>query len=388
MADASSIERVARLAREDGQLAIDTEFVGEGRYLTELCLVQVAVRDPEGEEDIVELVDPIEGDGPVAPLADVLADPGVEIVLHAGRQDVALLKRCWDTRVTNIFDTQVAAAFAGMRAQIGYDAMLRKLLGVSLPKGASFTHWDRRPLTDEQLRYARGDVLHLLDAAAKLKESLEASGRTEWVAEECAGLEEASDLRDPRAALEKLPKAGSLDPQQRAVALALLEWRDRVAARENRQPNKVLQDGAIVEIAKREPRDREELRQIRGLHEGVLRRRGRAIVEAVAVGLAAEPVPKGPRRGPATDGVDASLIVMCESLVRARATEAGLAYEMLASRADLQAVINAYRDEDDEPEIRTLAGWRREVVGDELIELLSGRRSLRIGDGMTVEIHE
>ena len=79
---------------------------------------------------------------------------------------------------------------------------------------------------------------------------------------------------------------------------------------------------------------------------------------------------------------------MCESLVRARATEAGLAYEMLASRADLQAVINAYRDEEDEPEIRTLAGWRREVVGDELIELLSGRRSLRIGDGMTVEIHE
>ena len=207
-------------------------------------------------------------------------------------------------------------------------------------------------------------------------------------AEECAGLEEASDLRDPRAALEKLPKAGSLDPQQRAVALSLLEWRDRMASRENRQPNKVLQDGAIVDIAKREPRDREELRQIRGLHEGILRRRGRAIVEAVATGLASEPVPRGPRRGPATDGVDASLIVMCESLVRARATEAGLAYEMLASRADLQAVINAYRDGEKDPDIRTLAGWRREVVGNELIELLGGRRSLRIGDGFTVEIHD
>lgn len=386
MAGAEEIARIAELAREDGQLAIDTEFVGEGRYLTELCLVQVAVRDPAGGEDIVELVDPIEGDGPVGPLADALANPQVEVVLHAGRQDVALLKRCWETSVTNIFDTQVAAAFAGMRAQIGYDAMLRKLLGLSLPKGAGFTHWDRRPLTSEQLEYARGDVLHLLDAAARLKESLDESGRAAWVAEECASLEEASDLRDPRAALEKLPKAGSLDPQERAVALAVVEWRDGVAARENRQPAKVLPDGAIVDIARRAPKDRDQLRQIRGLHEGILRRRGRAIVEAVNTGLDAEPVPRGPRRGPATEGGDAALIVLCESLVRARANDEGLAYEMLASRADLQAVINAYRDGTDVGGVRTLSGWRRDVVGTELLELLAGQRSLRIGEGLSVEV--
>lgn len=388
MASADEIERIARRARSDGQLAIDTEFVGEGRYLTELCLVQVAVRNPDGGEDIVELIDPIEGDGPVRPLAEVLADPAVEVVLHAGRQDVALLKRCWETSVTNIFDTQVAAAFAGMRSQIGYDAMLRRLLGMSLPKGAGFTHWDRRPLTTEQLEYARGDVLHLLDAAEKLKEDLERNGRTEWVAEECRPLEEASDLRDPRAALEKLPKASSLDPQERAVALSLLLWRDRVASRENRQPAKVLQDGAIVDIARRSPTDREQLRQIRGLHDGILRRRGRAIVEAVSDGLDAEPVPKGPRRGPATDGIDAALIVICESLVRAVATQADLAYELLASRADLQSVITAYRDGEKDPDVRTLRGWRREVVGDELLELLAGHRSLRIGNDLTVEVTE
>lgn len=388
MASAEEIERLAGLARSSGQLAIDTEFVGEGRYLTELCLVQAAVRNPDGGEDLVEIIDPIEGEGPVEPLAEVLADPEVEIVLHAGRQDVALLKRCWETTVTNIFDTQVAAAFAGMRAQIGYDAMLRKLLGVSLPKGAGFTHWDRRPLTSEQVEYARGDVLHLLDAADRLQETLEEMGRSEWVAEECLPLEEASDLRDPRTALEKLPKGGSLDPQERAVALSLVEWRDRVAARENRQPNKVLQDGAIVDIARRSPTDREQLRQIRGLHEGVLRRRGRAIVEAVGEGLQAEPVPRGPRRGPATDGIDAALIVVCESLVRAVATEADLAYELLASRADLQAVITAFRDGDPEPDVRTLRGWRRAVVGDELLELLRGNRSLRIGENFTVEVGE
>ncbi|MFM9140702.1 MAG: ribonuclease D, partial [Solirubrobacterales bacterium] len=136
MADAQTIEEVAARARETGQLAIYTAFVGVGRYLTELCLVQVAVRSDDDGPDRVELIDPIEGDGPVDPLADVLADPAVEVVLHAGRQDIALLRRCWETPVTNIFDTQVAAAFAGLRAQIGYEPMLGSLLGLKLPKGA------------------------------------------------------------------------------------------------------------------------------------------------------------------------------------------------------------------------------------------------------------
>lgn len=386
MADGPTIAAVAERARETGQLAIDTEFVGEGRYLTELCLVQVAVRSPSGGPDRVELVDPIEGDGPVAPLADALADPSVQVVLHAGRQDIALLRRCWETEVTNVFDTQVAAAFAGMRSQIGYDAMLRSLLGVKLPKGAGLTHWDRRPLTAEQLEYARGDVLHLLDAADRLQERLSESGRTEWVAEECRPLEASSDLRDPRATLDKLPKAGSLDPGERAVALSLVEWRDRMAERENRQPAKIISDAAIVDIARRSPQDRDELRQIRGLHEGILRRRGRAIVEAVQEGLGAEPVQRGPRRGAPGDGADAALIVACESLVRARAAEAGLAYELLASRSDLQQVIDAYREEAQGPEVRTLNGWRREVVGDELLEMLAGNRSLRISPDLTVEI--
>lgn len=388
MADAETIEEVAARARETGELAIDTEFVGEGRYLTELCLVQVAVRGEGDAPDRVELIDPIEGDGPVQPLADALADPEVEVVLHAGRQDVALLKRCWSTEVTNVFDTQVAAAFAGMRAQIGYEPMLGSLLGVKLPKGAGFTHWDRRPLSDEQLEYARGDVLHLLDAADVLKARLVESGRTSWVAEECRPLEESTDIRDPRAALEKLPKAGSLDPSERAVALSLLEWRDRCAARENRPPAKVVPDAAIVDIARRSPTDREQLRQIRGLHDGILRRRGRAIVEAVQEGLDAEPVPRGPRRTPATEGNDAALIVALESLVRARAAETGLAYELLASRADLQAVINAFRDGETDPEVRTLGGWRREVVGDELLEMLDGRRALRIEGGVRVVVEE
>ena len=386
MADEQAIIEVAARARETGQLAIDTEFVGEGRYLTELCLVQVAVRGTGDGPDRVELIDPIAGDGPVGPLAEVLADPAVQVVLHAGRQDVALLRRCWETAVTSIFDTQVAAAFAGLRSQIGYEALLNSLLGVKLAKGAGFTHWDRRPLTSEQLEYARGDVLHLLDAADVLMARLAESGRSEWVAQECLPLETSSDLRDPRETLERLPKSGSLEPAERAIALSLVEWRDGVAAREDRQPPKVLPDAAIVDIARRSPRDRDQLAEIRGLHEGILRRRGRAIVEAVQEGAAAEPVPRGPRRRGAPDSRDAALVVVCESLVRARAEDSGLAYELLASRADLQGVIDAFRSGEEDPGVRTLQGWRREVVGNELLEMLEGRRGLRVGPGLDVQI--
>src|SRR4051812_33279566 len=129
------VSDLAERARAAGRLGIDTEFMGEGRYRPLLCLVQVAV---EEDDDVrVEVLDPLLDDFDPAPLAEVLADPEVEIILHAGRQDVGLLRRVWGTDVRNVFDTQVAAGFAGRRAQLGYEALLAELTGVRLRKSAS-----------------------------------------------------------------------------------------------------------------------------------------------------------------------------------------------------------------------------------------------------------
>src|SRR6478672_3803928 len=193
MAEGVVAELAAR-ARETGRLGIDTEFMGEGRYRALLCLVQVSVEEPDGSV-WVEVLDPIEQELDAGPLAEVLADPDVEIIFHAGRQDVALLRRVWQTEVTNIFDTQVAAGFAGMRAQLGYEPLLGEVIGVRLRKTASFTRWDARPLSEEQVEYAREDVLHLLQLAAALQERLAGMGRLEWAREECRALEQASDVR-------------------------------------------------------------------------------------------------------------------------------------------------------------------------------------------------
>jgi ribonuclease D len=377
MADGVVAELAAR-ARATGRLGIDTEFMGEGRYRSLLCLVQVAVQEPGGGVR-VEVLDPITEELDAGPLAEALADPAVEVILHAGRQDVALLRRVWSTEVTNIFDTQVAAGFAGLRAQLGYEPLLSTTIGVKLRKSASFTKWDQRPLSEEQVSYAREDVLHLFDLADELQRQLEARGRLEWAREECRLLEGASDAREVETVFNRLPRVNSMDPAQRAVAFALVAWREDVARAEDRPVPGVLGDAPLVEIAKRRPQSVERLGQIRGLHEGVLRRRGRGIIEAVARGREREPIPVEGERPTPSDSADAPLIALGEALIRTRAAEAELAYELIAARADLQRVVTAVRTNGSEPAVRTLEGWRREVVGSELLDLLAGKISLRVG---------
>src|SRR4051794_4794847 len=376
----TEVDRLAEAARETGRLGLDTEFMPEGRYRPLLCLVQLVV----GEE--VAILDPLAGPLDAGPLAEVLADPAIEVVLHAGRQDVAILRREWRTTFTNVFDTQVAAGFAGFSAQAGYNGLLHDVLKIRLPKTASFTRWDARPLTEEQLRYAEGDVEHLLALADEISSRLSAKGRLEWAREECVAIAEATDERDPEEVWRRLPRVSGLDARDRAVARELAAWRERTASAEDRPVGSVLRDPTVVELAKRKPAGRRELAQIRGVNPDVVRRRGPDILAAIERGRDAEPIRAGEGDRLSLDAVDGPAIALAESLVRSRAQEAGLAYELIAARADLAPIVVSARRGTDEPDVRTLRGWRRELVGAELLELLAGRRTLGVGEGGRVEI--
>jgi ribonuclease D len=380
----TTLDEIASDARAAGRIALDTEFMGEGRYRTLLCLIQLAVpriRDPAhpdpAERDQIELVDPLVKDLDGAPLAALLADPAVQIVVHAGRQDVALVRRRFATEVRNVFDTQVAAGFAGLGAQCSYDTLLAEVLGVRLAKSASFTRWDARPLSPEQLAYAREDVVHLLELAAELERRLAALGRLEWAREECRLLERASDERDLDTVFARLPRVRGLSAASQAIARELVQWRERTAAGADRPVQSILSDVALVELAKRKPSSSSQLEQIRGVGAAGLHRRARELLDAVRRGRERPPEPLfAQARPPAPDPDDGPLIALAEALVRARAREAGLAYELLAARADLQAIVAARRVGGDEADVRTLRGWRRELVGAELLELLDGSVSL------------
>jgi ribonuclease D len=354
---------------------VDTEFMSEGRYRAQLCLVGVAV----GEE--VALYDPLRDGVDPAPLADLLADSEVEVVVHAGRQDVAILRRAWGTAVRNLFDTQVAAGFAGFGAQTGYGGLLADVLGLRVAKSASFTRWDVRPLTAEQLAYARDDVAYLLPLADRLRQRLRASGRLEWAREECRKLEDATDERDPDAAYLRLPRVAQASPAIRAVAKELAAWRERTAASEDRPVGSVLPDAPLMEVARRRPATAQALATIRGLQPATLRRRSADILSAVARGAAADPVRLDDGERVEASAEDAPLVALAEAVVRTRVLEAGLAYELVATRADLAQIIAAVRRGDPEPAVRTLQGWRRDLVGAELLNLLAGRRTLAVQGG-------
>jgi ribonuclease D len=371
---------LADLARSAGVLGIDTEFMSEGRYRPQLCLAQVAVPDSSAPGGIrIALLDPIgEGFDP-EPVAGVLADPKVEVVLHAGRQDVAILRRTWGAGVTNMFDTQIAAGFAGFGAQAGYGSLLAEVMGVRLSKSAGFTRWDLRPLTAEQLAYARGDVEHLLALADALRTRLQASGRLEWARQECTRLEDANDERDPDSVWERLPRVHQLSARARAVARELAAWRERSAAAEDRPVGQVLPDPALLELARRQPSEHAALERIRGLQPSVVRRRGRDLLAAVQRGMDSPPLPVSPAERPEVRPGDTPLIALGEALVRSRALAAGLAYELVTSRAELEQVVSAARRNSTEPTVRTLTGWRRDLVGAELLDLLAGRRVLGVG---------
>jgi ribonuclease D len=182
-----------------------------------------------------------------------------------------------------------------------------------------------------------------------------------------------------------LPRVGQLDPRARAVARELAAWRERTASAEDRPVGSILADPALVEIAKRRPSSLRGLEQIRGIHPSGIKRRGEAILAAIELGLDAPAIPRDGRRDISAPG-DAPLIALAEALLRARAMEAGLAYELIASRSELDLIVAAARRGDPEPAVRTLTGWRRELVGEDLRDLLAGRSAIAVGSDRRLEL--
>jgi ribonuclease D len=337
------IADLAARATEQGRLAIDTEFVSERRYQALLCLAQIAVPDPEAREGVrTEVLDPLEDELEARPLAEVLADPAVEIVVHAGRQDIAILRRSWQTEVRNVFDTQVAAGFLGFGNQESYESLVRKALNVRLKGSEGFTRWDRRPLTREQLEYAADDARLLLALGDELERKLVERGRLEWAREECRAVEEATDDRNADRLYERLPRLGRLNERARAVARELVEWREGVARAMDRPASFVLPDHALMELARRAPEDRRGLEQIRGLPQQTLHRRGDRLLEAVRRGRRRTPPPPPPEPPP-RDPADAPLVSLAQALVRHRSMESGVAVELIATQSELSALVSELR---------------------------------------------
>ncbi len=365
-----TLEAFVERARASSVLAIDTEFLREKTYYARLCLLQLAT------DDEVAIVDPFAVND-LHVLVPLLADRDIVKLFHAGGQDLEILYREVGMLPEPIFDTQVAAALLGHTQQIGYGALVHSVCGVNLKKVDSYTDWSRRPLSDSQLEYAADDVVYLPGIYREMCAMLDARGRREWLAPDFAELSDPARYEaDPRQRFRRLKRVSSLSRRQLSAAREVAAWREEEAARRDVPRKWVITDEQIVEACKREARSIDELFMVRGMREKLPTRDARTVAALLRKGLDA-PQNRWPvldRASKSEPNVDAQLDLM-EAVVRLRARENGIAMQTLASRDDLARLARGYTEEVD-----VLRGWRRAMVGEELLDLLAGRLALSLGE--------
>jgi ribonuclease D len=346
-------------------VALDTEFMRESTYFPKLCLVQMAVPGPDGSAQCA-LIDPL-AVCDLQPLWDFLNDRARIKVVHAARQDLEVLAVAMrGTLQGPIFDTQIAAALLGLPAQIGYGALVAARLEHQLEKGHTRTDWSRRPLSPEQLQYAEDDVRYLVPLYQNLRDALQEAGRIPWLYEETRELESPALHRtEPEAAWKRLKGLDRLRPEQRDTAKLLAHWREEMAVKHDKPRGWILADDALREIAERLPGKAEELDSIRTLPAGVARRRGEELLALVTRGreqAQSEPAAFVP---PKPEAQQLALVTKLMNLARARAEELKVSPEILATRRDVEQLVFSRRTD------RLSTGWRKDVIGDRLIEVAS-----------------
>ena len=278
--DSSFSETIERI-RGEPVVGLDLESNGFFRYPERICLVQISV--PGG----VFLIDPLTV-GDVAPLGEMLADERVETVLHAGSHDVVSLDRDWEFRIGRLFDTSIAAAFAGL-SRIGLASTLSEVLGVDILKEKKLqrSDWSRRPLSGDALAYAANDVLHILDLRSALGQTIHRLGRMEWVMEECSRLAGTRYVpSDPDMAVFNVKGWRKLDDRGLAILDALVDYREFHAVRMGRPHFRVIPDMALIAVAAEPDADLSGVRGLGRFGRGRLAGRLRA---AIAKGKSATP---------------------------------------------------------------------------------------------------
>jgi len=343
----------ADLSQQD-RLGVDTEFMRESTYFAELSLLQISTSEH------IYCVDPLAGNDMEAFWTSATATTWV---LHSARQDIEVIYQTSQCMPSSIFDTQIAAGLLGFPPQLGYANLAHELFGVEIPKTHTRADWSKRPLTDVLLQYAAEDVEFLLPAYEILAERLDAMGRLSWAEEDSAQLLNPALYNvDPGLAIDRLKGARNLRGRRRAVAARLAAWRETEALRANRPRQWIAKDAVLISLASQLPTTIDELHAVEGLASGLIRRSGNRILAAIA----AADNDANDYMPPATpDEAQKSLLKQMQNQVTKCAADLGLAAETIASRKDLSALIIGGKHDS-----RILTGWRRELIGDELLELL------------------
>lgn len=363
---ADALSAVCKQLGTPSWLALDTEFMRERTYYPQLCLVQLATPELVACVDVLALP-------ALDPLLALLNDAGVVKVLHSARQDLEMFFHLSGRVPAPLFDTQLAASFAGFPDQAGYATVVQALLGVTLEKSHTRADWTRRPLPAAVREYAADDVRYLRAIYPLLQQKLASQRRLDWLQAETTRLTDPATYRpDPDGAWQRLRGLQRLKTRQLAAAKALAAWRERTAMQSNLPRQWVLKDEALIELARQLPASAEALRDIRGLPESVARQHAEEWLALInGVRGDSKPVLAPPRLSATQDAlVDALMAVL-----RLRGAAAGVSPVQLATRNELEQLVRGARD------LPLLRDWRLDTAGRALLELLEGHCTLAVKHG-------
>ena len=353
-------------------VTFDTEFMREHTFWPELCLVQLASDDHEA------LIDPLADGISLEPLFDLMRDETVLKVVHSGRQDLEIFYNLGKLVPAPIFDTQIAAMVCGFGESVSYANLVQRYCSQSIDKSSQYTDWRRRPLKDKQLTYALGDVTHLRVIYKALEAELEKTGRAHWLKEEMNILSDpATYEQKPDHAWKRL-KMRVRTPRAVAIMMEVAAWRERTAQSNNVPRNRVMKDDGIYEIANQSPKSKQELGELRSVSKGLANsQKGETLLAAIRAGQERDlnGVPQ-PKRGKQPSGEVLAVADLLKVLLKAISAKNGVAPKLIASADDLEKI--ALNDSADVP---ALAGWRREMFGEQALAVKRGEAALKLVDG-------
>ncbi|MEQ1439501.1 ribonuclease D [Fontimonas sp. SYSU GA230001] len=356
--DPESLARAIETWSASPVLAVDTEFVRVDTYYPKLCLIQVRSETATALIDTIALTD-------LGPALDALYAGAHLKLFHAAGQDLEILVRLRGACPQPLFDTQIAATLLGLGEQIGYAGLIEKRLGVTLDKSLSRTDWSRRPLTAAELAYAAADVEHLAEIFPALQAELAQRGRLSWLAEDCARLcDPAAYVTRPQDAWQRLRGLARLDAREQTVAVALATWRETVAQQRDRPRKWILDDEPLYRLAQRRPQTAGELAALDVLPAKTLARHGEALLAVIRDAQAAPA--RLYARDDELDGAGKARLKTLQSAVQDAAGRLGVPASFLAPRAELLRLVR----EGGDAHVTVLSGWRREVCGHRLLDLL------------------
>lgn len=355
-------------------ITVDTEFMRESTYWPELCLIQVA------DEEEAAAIDPLAPGIDLSSLLNLLTDnEDVLKVFHAGGQDVEIIFNFTGHTPHPIFDTQIAMMAISQSEQIGYSNLVESWLGITVDKGARFTDWSRRPLTERQIEYAIGDVTHLARIFPKMLARLRKTGRGAWLDAEMERLADADNYRnEPGKAWQRI-KAPGRNPTMLGRLRAIAQWRELEAQDKNIPRGRIARDETIADIASHPPKVQADLAKVRGLSSGwkdnEIGKRLMAAIESATALTDAELPPRTSRGAPL--GKEGSLVAdLLKLLLKIRSREIDVAARLLARSDDLELLAAGVRRN-----LPILEGWRYEQFGHDALDLVEGKLAFAVTGG-------